>query len=219
MRTIRRVALGLALVVLVVVLGILVPRPLWPADSPGQPVRRILVVGNEIHTDIALPLDADVVARFAAMTGLPLGHPEARWLVFGWGSRAFYIETPTWSELKVGPLFKALTLDSSVMHVGLAGPIDDTSPAVTAYMLDDAAFARLSDFIAATFVAGADGLPVRVDGASYGEFDAFYEARGSFNALVGCNTWTARALREAGLRTGWWNPLPQSLAWSLALHN
>ena len=54
--------------------------------------------------------------------------------------------------------------------------------------------------------------------ASYGEFDAFFEA-GNFTALLGCNTWAAAALRKAGLQTGWWNPLPQTLGLSLDLHN
>jgi len=56
-------------------------------------------------------------------------------------------------------------------------------------------------------------------GKGYGRHDAFFDANGSFNALVGCNTWTARALREAGLRTGLWNPVPQTLALSLKFYN
>ena len=73
-------------------------------------------------------------------------------------------------------------------------------------------------FIRASF-AEANGAPVHIEGAHYGDADGFFEANGSFNALIGCNTWTARALRQAGLQTGWWNPLPQTLAYSLALHN
>ncbi|MGO8572745.1 TIGR02117 family protein, partial [Rhizobium ruizarguesonis] len=34
-----------------------------------------------------------------------------------------------------------------------------------------------------------------------------------------CNTWTAAALRSAGLRTGIWNPLPQALRLSVAVYN
>ena len=32
--------------------------------------------------------------------GIPVDLPDVRYLVFGWGGRAFYIETPTWAELK-----------------------------------------------------------------------------------------------------------------------
>ncbi|HTV69367.1 MAG TPA: TIGR02117 family protein [Rhizobiaceae bacterium] len=221
MRVLKRVSAGIAIAVLVVFLGTVVPRPLFEQARAGEATRHILVIANPIHTDIVLPLDADVGERFTnlAAASLPVTHPNAEWLVFGWGSRAFYIETPTWSELKPGPLFKALTLDSSVMHVAVTGAIDTALPQVKEYWLNDAEFERLMTVIEASFVRGSDGQPIHLAGESYGPDDAFFEAHGSFNALVGCNTWTARALREAGLQTGWWNPLPQSLAWSLNLHN
>ena len=87
-----------------------------------------------------------------------------------------------------------------------------------AYDLDEAEFVRLLDFIEKSFQLGSEG-PLRIPGAAYGDYDAFFEANGYFNAVLGCNTWTAAALREAGLQTGWWNPLPQTLAVSLDLHN
>ena len=61
--------------------------------------------------------------------------------------------------------------------------------------------------------------PMPIDGAGYGDFDRFYEGEGWFNVLVGCNLWTARMLRVAGLKTGFWTPLPVFLTASLDLHN
>ncbi len=138
--------------------------------------------------------------------------------MFGWGSRAFYIGTPTWSELSAGPLFRALTLDNSAMHVEVAGDIPEPNPAVAAYEISEGGFQRLLTFVAQGFRQGANG-PELIEGAAYGDYDAFFEANGYFNALVGCNTWTAGALRAAGLQTGWWNPLPVTLGYSLRLHN
>jgi uncharacterized protein (TIGR02117 family) len=203
-------------------LALVVPRPLV-ADADGQApgLRRILVLANPIHTDIALPPDADVVARFGflASDGLPLGDPGVGWILFGWGGRSFYIETPSWAELKAAPLLKALTVDASVMHVALAGPIAANADGVLAVDLAPEQFERLLVAIEETFRRGGNGLPLLVPGRSYGEFDLFYEASGRFNALVGCNTWTARVLRAAGLRTSVWSPLPQSLVWSLGAFN
>ncbi|TIP35561.1 MAG: TIGR02117 family protein, partial [Mesorhizobium sp.] len=138
-----------------------------------------------------------------------------RYIVFGWGGRAFYLETPTWSRLKAMPVLKALTLDASVMHVDVAGAVKEPHPDVASFDIDEAHFSALLDYIAASFRNG----PVVIDNAGYSTYDRFYEANGQFNALVGCNTWTAAALRAAGLRTGWWNPLPISLGWSLRLYN
>ncbi|OHV89610.1 TIGR02117 family protein [Mesorhizobium sp. ORS 3428] len=217
----RCLAMLVATALLAVGLGTLVPRPLWSAAvAAGAGTRHILVLRNPIHTDIAIPLDDAVRRRFhfLADAGLPSDAPEARYLVFGWGGRAFYLETPTWSQLKAVPVLKALTLDASVMHVDLAGSIREPDPDVVGFDIDEEHFSALLDYIASSFRQGPNG-PIAIDNPGYSRFDRFYEANGYFNALVGCNTWTAAALRTAGLRTGWWNPLPVSLELSLRLYD
>ena len=218
--TLRWLAALLLVVVSAVLLGTFVPRPLWLSDESESATIRILVLRNPIHTDIAIPLDPEVRSRFAFLqeAGVPVSHPEAEWLIVGWGGRAFYLETPTWSDLKPGPVLKALTLDKSVMHVDVAGEIALPHPAVAAFEIGPAAFERLTTFVDTSFQR-VDDETLLIAGSSYGPTDRFFEAKGSFNALVGCNTWTARALREAGLQTGWWSPLPANLFTSLALYN
>ena len=110
-----------------------------------------------------------------------------------------------------------LTLDGAAMHVDIVGAISEDHPAVQGFDVDGAGFDHMLDFIRDSFAHDAGG-PVPIEGYSYGPYDRFYEADGAFNALLGCNTWTAEALREAGLRTGWWNPLPATLRVSLDLH-
>lgn len=220
MKLIRRLSCAVAAIVLLLLAGMLVPRPLVAAPEAGEATQPIFTIGNPIHTDIAIPIDAAVLARFAPLVraGVPAGLPDARHLVFGWGSRAFYIGTPTWADLKPGPLFSALTLDDSVLHVSVVGTIDETHADVRRFDLTDMDFERLLGFIEGSLRQGPHG-PVRIPDSSYGASDAFFEANGRFTAVLGCNTWAAAALREAGLRTGWWNPLPQTLGLSLDLHN
>lgn len=221
MKPLLRIAgLGLTLVVVVLVLGALLPRPMFGAPKPAAGPRHILVLTNPIHTDIAVPIDKETLADFDFLlaSGLPLDAAGARYLVFGWGSRAFYLQTPTWSELKAGPLATALTLDESAMHVDVTGAIDPSHPSVQRFDVGQEEFAAMLDFISASFERDGNGV-LRITGAGYGANDAFFEANGRFTALLGCNTWTAAALRQAGLTTGWWNPVPQSLRWSLDLYN
>ena len=221
MKRALRIAIAVvSLVLAALALGALLPRPFIAEDRGSAPrTHRILVLTNPIHTDIAIPVDAAVRERFAFLgsAGMPIDAPGVRYLVFGWGGREFYTETPIWSELKLRPLLKGLTIDRSVMHVDLSGEIVEPKAAVTGFDLSDESFDRLNRFIRAGF--SGEGTPQPIENAFYGEFDAFYPAEGSFTALMGCNTWTAKALREAGLQTGWWNPLPASLAVSLRLHN
>lgn len=206
---------------LAVLAGALIPRPLGrPATAEtGDARHRIIVLANPIHTDIAIRLTSETRTRFSFLedNGLPLGHPDARWLVFGWGGRAFYLETPTWADLKPLPLFKGLTLDRSVIHAGVTGNIVESNESVSGYEIDEEAFENLVSFIETSFAD--ENSPRAIADAGYGQNDRFFEAKGWFSAILGCNTWTARALREAGLRTGWWNPLPLSLSVSLGLYN
>ncbi|ANM11881.1 MULTISPECIES: TIGR02117 family protein [unclassified Rhizobium] len=210
------------LLVFLAACGTLVPRPLIaPVKASSAAVtHRILLLSGPIHTDIAIPLDEETRAAFSflAETGFPLGHPDAEWLIVGWGGRAFYLETPSWSELKPLPVLRALTIDRSVLHVDLARDITEPQPSVAAFDVSDDQLARLRIFISDSFIRDA-GLVAPIPDAGYGEIDRFFEAKGYFNALFGCNTWTAAALRSAGLRTGLWNPLPQSLRLSASVYN
>ncbi|SFN10826.1 hypothetical protein SAMN05192571_11611 [Pleomorphomonas diazotrophica] len=84
-----RFALGaLLLLVLALVAGGVIPRPLLApveASSGAADLRRILVLSGPIHTDIAIPLDETTRAAFPFLdaAGVPVGHPAARWLIVG----------------------------------------------------------------------------------------------------------------------------------------
>ncbi|WP_051645294.1 TIGR02117 family protein [Labrenzia sp. DG1229] len=212
-------------VVVAIGLGTLVPRPLslspLSAEQGETTERRILVLSNPIHTDIALPADPDVLEAlsFVSSEGLELDYPGVFWIIVGWGSRSFYIETPTWSELKPGPVIDALTWDRSVMHIRRAGQISPSLPSVREVELGTREFDGLLRDIRSSFQAEKGDQPRAISGAAYDAHDIFFPANGGFNALLGCNTWTARMLRQAGIRTGFWTPLPFTLNLSLDLHN
>ncbi len=218
--TARWIAAVFATVLALVVAGTLLPRPLFGVAQSGEgAAHRILVFSSHIHTDIAVPVEAlGPEFGFLREAGLPLDNPNARWVLFGWGGRSFYVATPELTDIQFGPVLKAFGLDDSAMHVAVAGAVEEPQPYLQAFTISNDGLARLLAFTRASF-AERDGMPVRIEGAGYGPNDAFYEGVGYFNAFLGCNTWTAAALREAGLRTGWWNPLPVTLGWSLALYN
>lgn len=212
---------GFALLALLFVSGTVVPRPLTsPAEASVSGESQILLLANPIHTDIALPVDDEVRAAFADLvpSGLPVDMPGVEYLIIGWGGRSFYIETPIWGDIRPLPVLKALTIDRSVLHVSVAGPIDPGHPAVRPLTVTPEARSRMIAAIRESFVRDG-GLPVAIPGAAYGADDVFFEAAGAFNAFVGCNTWTAAVLRAGGVRTGWWTPVPQLLDLSIDLHH
>jgi uncharacterized protein (TIGR02117 family) len=224
LRVLARVAkfllLAIAAFAVAVFVGAFVPRPLFSLTNSDIKDVTIYLAASAIHTDIIIPADQQSRAEFAFLgDGLQLANPEVKWLMFGWGGRSFYIETPTWSDLKAVPVFRALTLDAVVMHVETLGDINVDSPVLKKVVISRRALAALKRDIAASFSVEADGNAQLITGSAYGAYDQFYEANGRFNALLGCNTWTARILRTAGVRTGIWNPFPQTLRISLNLYN
>lgn len=177
-------------------LGGLVPANRgWRAADAGV---RIYVEDNGIHTGIVLPADewGDIVRAEHLRDPRYARHA---WRSFGWGDRAFYVETPTWWDLRPATVLRAaIGSDRTVMHVdAVAEP--RIGPQVRAITLRHEEYARLIAFIRATFAPGAPRY-------GYGDYDAFYPANGHYSAIRTCNAWTGAALRHAGVRMGAWTP-------------
>lgn len=207
--------------------GAILPKPFVfssefeEAALAPSAMRRVLVLSNAIHSDIALPAEPDVLKEFEFVSneGLELDYPGVHWIVVGWGGRSFYIETPTWSHLKPGPVLKSFTWDQSVMHVRRAGQIRSDVDSVLAIELSEEDFTQLLFAIKGSFESELNEKPASIPGAAYNEHDLFFPANGGFNAFMGCNVWTAKMLRVADKTTGTWTPLPKLLTWSLKFHN
>lgn len=129
-----------------------------------------------------------------------IGAPEFRgkdWLEFGWGDADFYQKEG--ESLLLG--LKALFLPTgSVMHVhGFNGSPAANFPKteIVALHLTDAGYARLLDFLRASFARDADGKARPLGAGLYG-LSRFYAATGTYSLLNTCNTWSARALAAGG---------------------
>ena len=143
---------------------------------------------------------------------MPVDHPDLRWLVVGWGARAFYTTAGSYADVKPGAVFKAVTGDSSVMRIDAAGALPETVP-LRRLSLSPAQLAALLQAIDDSFQRDSQGAPISVD-AQLGETDAFYQGTGRFHLFTTCNTWISATLRRAGLRFGAWTPAPFSVSLS-----
>lgn len=171
----------------------------------------IFVADNGVHTGIVVPVAAvgvDWRQRVPADAIRDARYAEHRWMVFGWGDRAFYLETPSWAEARPGRILRAaIGSDATVIHAEYVGR-PPTGPQLRAVRISAAGYRRLAQFIDATFAAGP---PV----PGYGVNDAFFPARGRYSAIRTCNAWTGEALRAAGVRMGMWTPFPATVMWWL----
>ena len=164
----------------------------------------IFVEDNGIHTSLVLPKRAVGVDWTAAFPPGDLSDPRYggwRHVAVSWGERGFFVGTPTWWDVRPGTVLRAAVgSEATVLHVEhVAAPVAGAS--VRKILLSPRQYRRL-----AAFVIASRGRGQAVPG--YGGYDAFYPARGRYDAVHTCNEWTRRALAFAGVRIGRWAPTP-----------
>ncbi len=182
--------------------------PVAKANPEAAPDVTVFLHTNGVHTDIVLPIKN---AQFDWSPQLPVANIPSqdstmRYIAFGWGDKGFYLDTPTWAELKFSTAFvAAFWLGSSAMHTTYfhrMAPGPDTVP----LHLSHAEYAALIAYIQRSFRLDAAGQPAHIKGHSYGPDDAFYEAHRVYSFLYTCNTWTNNALKASGQRACLWTP-------------
>jgi len=129
-------------------------------------------------------------------------------MAIGWGDRGFYLETPTWDDLKLSTALNALLLPSeSVVHVACTRSPDGYA-GVKRVLLSDRQYTQLCESIQASLLPSGQSATSLIAGRAYGKYDAFYQARGSYNCFYTCNSWVGGRLSDAQVTTPLFTPLP-----------
>jgi uncharacterized protein (TIGR02117 family) len=210
----------LTYLLLALLLGLLPVNREWKPTPPEAGGVTVWLRTNGVHAELVLPAEhpydwraelppAEVVD--AARLARP---PALEWIAFGWGDRAFFIQTRTWDDLRTGTAASALLgLGPAAMYVDyIARPQDYRAQRID---LSAAQYERLVAGLRAGFARDAAGRPVRIDDPGYFDSDAFYEGTGRYTAWLTCNEWIRRVLAGAGVRTAAWAPFDKALFWQL----
>lgn len=179
---------------------------------------RVLLVAGPIHYDFLIPLDAPARARFAFLedTGLPVSHPDARWLLLGWGARAFYTSVGSYRDVSATAVAKGIFGDASTLRADVLGKLGP-QPELAAVDFSPKEYEAFLIAAAASFQRTPEGAVQPLAHPGFTATDMFFEAKGRFHLLRTCNTWVARMIRASGRRFGAWTPLPYSVTLSHAL--
>lgn len=167
----------------------------------------IYILTNGAHTDIVVPVRNEVTdwSETVSFSNTLSGDTTARYAAFGWGDKGFYLDTPTWDDLRFSTAFNAMFwLSTSAMHVTF---YNDMTPSDRCKRIDISRleYESLVRFIAARFQRDGDGRVMFIEtDAVYGANDAFYEGIGRYNLFYTCNTWANDALKSCGQRAALW---------------
>jgi uncharacterized protein (TIGR02117 family) len=174
-----------------------VPLAGWLTGCAAMPIplgdATIYVVGRGWHTDIGLPVD-EVAGPLAS---LERDFPGVRFMVFGFGERAFYMARDDGSGAMLSAL---LPSKSAILMTALrASPLEAFSDQqVVTLRLPREGVERIATELWQDLEKSPDGSAVRLGNGPYAG-SAFYAGSETYDAFYTCNTWTARVLREAGV--------------------
>jgi uncharacterized protein (TIGR02117 family) len=153
----------------------------------------VYVVAGGWHTEIGLQLEAIT----GPLATLKPEFANARYLVFGWGARDYYMAR----NPGIGDILRAIAPGPAVMLVTplqmLPEAFFGASNALAIHASSEGT-QRLSQFLWDYLVIDKEGHPRRVATGPDPQ-SIFYASGGTYNLGHTCNTWTAEALRVAGL--------------------
>ena len=166
----------------------------------------IYILTNGVHTDVVLPIKNE---HYNWSNQLKFEHTKSKdttyqYVALGCGDKGFYLETPTWADLKASTALKAATgLSSSAMHVTFYKHLKENK-SCKKIQISLENYQNLIAFINKSFqTKSRDFLKIETD-AVYGKHDVFYEANGSYSLFYTCNSWANQALKAANQKAALW---------------
>jgi uncharacterized protein (TIGR02117 family) len=162
------------------------------------------------HTDIALPLDGEVINWRKELRGhLPEYLPRDTYLLFGWGDSVFFTKVLYPEDLTPSRALSALSgLNPVAMRIV---PVygSDVREVCKPLPGGQATKAVLIGEILKSLKKDADGAYRPIDTSVPGEL--LLNAKGRYSPFNTCNQWTASAIGKAGLPRATFAPF----AWSV----
>ncbi|PJJ62821.1 uncharacterized protein (TIGR02117 family) [Chryseobacterium geocarposphaerae] len=204
------IGIVLGVVILYVVLGYLLPFiEVSGKDDRQKKEIPVYIYTNGVHTDIVMPVKNDVQdwSLKLPFNNIRSKKTDYNYIGIGWGDKGFYLDTPTWADLKFSTAFKAaFWLSKSAMHCTYYREMREGEDCKK-IMISRSQYQKLVQFIENKFDQDQNGKFILIPtNAVYGDNDAFYDAKGTYSFLYTCNTWANDALKAAEQKAAFWTP-------------
>lgn len=210
MYLLKTLGIIVGIVAVYALLGYLLPFIEVSAKDDGEKKEvPIYIYTNGVHTDIVMPVKNDLQdwsGRIPFSNTLSK-RTDYQYIGVGWGDKGFYLDTPTWADLKFSTAFKAaFWLSESAMHCTYYEKMKEGSDCKV-IMISKKQYKDLVTFVENKFDRDQNGdfILIPTD-AVYSDNDAFYDAKGTYSFLYTCNTWANDALKAAGQKAAFWTP-------------
>ncbi|MEP6488491.1 TIGR02117 family protein [Microcoleus vaginatus GB2-A3] len=215
-KSIQRLGIVILFLTAFLTIGYLTPRK-WGNYSQADCTISLYISNQGIHTEIIVPVKNEYFDwnQFLPLTEIGRdATSDYKYLSFGWGDRAFMLETSTSAIINPVTAFKALFLPTpSTVHVqGYRVPPQNIE--TKCMKISGANYLKIINFLKDTFQLDAAGKKIKIS-YGYDNSDSFYEAKRSYSILRTCNDWTAEALQKAEVNTPLWSTLSSAIMFHL----
>jgi len=178
--------------------------------NQNQPKEMAVYIStNGFHTDIVMPVKTEITdwSEKIKFSDTKSKDNIQNFVAVGWGNEDFFINIPSWSELKLSIAVRAgLGIGSSAMHTTFYRSVREDE-SCRKIELSKSQYIDLVNFIESYFIKDPQGNFINISTPNtYGNTDAFYKANGRYTPFFTCNTWVNSALKNAGLRSCLWTP-------------
>lgn len=215
LRIINRILLGLLAFFLLYLLMafILALIPVNSGYQHNEEGIEAFIISNGIHAGIALPVHYDTTDWCNLFDMSNYGAGKYRYVLFGWGEKEFYINTPTWSDLRFSTAVAALFWPTeSAMHVTFYHNKPRETDFVKRVFLTNEQVQLLESDVRKTFRYSANGKVIFISThTSKSGNNHYYEAVPKYHLFFTCNNWTNQMLKHAGIKTAVWAPFDRSI--------
>jgi uncharacterized protein (TIGR02117 family) len=183
--------------------------------NQNQPKETAVYIStNGFHTDIVMPVKTEVVDWSEKIKYFDTKSKNniQDFVAVGWGNKDFFINIPGWSQLQLSIAVKAvLGICPSEIHTKFLKSVNEDKKKKK-IELSKSQYIDLVNFIESYFKKDSFGNFINISTPNtYGDSDAFYEAKGRLTPFFTCNTWANSALKSAGLRSCLWTPFQSGI--------
>ena len=167
----------------------------------------IYIQTNGDHTDVVIPMKNTIKdwSNEISYQNTKSRDTTGKYVAVGWGDKGFYLNTPTWSQLKFSVAFKAaFALSTSAIHATFCNELKEDNDCKK-IMISNEQYKKLVAYIDDSFIRDVQGKVINIKtNANYDSQDAFYEAKGKYNLFFTCNSWANNALKSCGQKACLW---------------
>jgi uncharacterized protein (TIGR02117 family) len=181
--------------------------------TAGSKEIEMFIQTNGVHCDIVVPVKNELKDWSKEIQFQQTKSKDSimNYLSFGWGDKGFYLETPTWSDLKASTAFNAaFGLGESAMHVTFYKKMTEGKDCVK-IKISKEEYLQLVRYIEESLERDKEGIPIFIPAVTYDKNDSFYEANRKYSLFYTCNTWTNNALKAAGQKAAFWTNYDQGI--------